>query len=644
MSSLRARDAHSRRAERGAVMVEFLIAYLPVLTAFLMFWQLGEVLVAQMIVERASSAAGRAAIVVLPDDPAFYEAQDKGRYDGARKREIRLAAGMILAASPHLSENFTVDVADIPAGDDTVGELEVKVEAEFRCKRLTWVCGADGLTVLGSSSRHTYHGAAYQYEPTDLTNLGQGSSSPSADPGCSDTNTSGSGGSGNGNQGSGGTPGKGDGFGSGGKGSGGKGSSGNGGASPDDSGSCPPGQTANKDGTCSTSKGSNLCNDGEYMTQLGKCASCSGAPNPKPADCSQQNQNCTEQRSAGTGGNKLSGDFVVAGDQVNIPEFGPGTGAMNLPICTSGCTAASGAGVDDAADRIIDEVRKRQFRDQCKATGNPADPWGQREAMRVRQWSLWLENTTSDPSSTQFHQYWGDCEQECQQLGPNTQIPAGYVGLPANVILDCRNGRSLQVTEAQACVLNKATAEYNRRVANGSQPSGTPPATWVTFHDSISQFCTIANSTPANDANAESAANAALNAYNALPDLAQKKINQSLNNTGNGDHTEPKLIALLKKWSQKSNQALSGGTLDLTGDWSPCEGCDKDLKKFAQKEKVTVRYCWTKGIYTSGPARGSEFVQGAGGLISGNVAHKGCITYAAGSGATSMTGGKLCPK
>ena len=219
----------SRRDPRsetgGAVMVEFLIAYLPVLVAFLMFWQLGELLVAQMVVERASSAAGRAAIVVLPDDPAFYEGQDRGVFDGARKREIRLAAGMVLAASPHLSENFTVDVSNIPAGDDAVAELAVNVQAEFRCTRLTWVCGADGLTVLQSASAHTYHGAAYDYEPTDLSSIGQINSSVS-DPGCSDTgspdSTRGKGGRGNGggSNGGGGVPGKGDRFGKGGKGSG----------------------------------------------------------------------------------------------------------------------------------------------------------------------------------------------------------------------------------------------------------------------------------------------------------------------------------------------------------------------------------------------------------------------------------------
>ncbi len=261
-----------RASESGAVMVEFLIAYLPVLVAFLMFWQLGELLVAQLVVERASSAAGRAAIVVLPDDPAFYAGQAQAAYDGQRKREVRLAAGMMLAASPHLSENFNVDVQNIPAqGDDSVQELAVEVDAEFRCNRLRWVCGADGVTVLKASSQHTYHGANYEYEPTDLSNLGSANTDTS-DPGCSDTDTPGAGGKGNGSggHGSGGVPGKGGASGKGG--SGGKGGNG-----PDSSGSCPAGETLNKDGSCSKDRGSpdggpdGSCKNGYYECSTGCC-------------------------------------------------------------------------------------------------------------------------------------------------------------------------------------------------------------------------------------------------------------------------------------------------------------------------------------------------------------------------------------
>src|SRR4051812_40634572 len=207
-------NGDSRSEAGGAVMVEFLIAYLPVLISFLAFWQLGELLVAQMVVERASSAAGRAAVVVLGDDPAFYAGQTQNEYEGERKREIRLAAGMMLSASPHLSENFTLAIDDVPQSNETAAEITVKLDAEFRCKRLTFVCGVDGLTVLSANSQHTYHGANYTYEPSDLGTTGQSLSS--SEPGCTDGET----GDGKGGKGSGGK-------GSGGKGSGGNSSGGN---------------------------------------------------------------------------------------------------------------------------------------------------------------------------------------------------------------------------------------------------------------------------------------------------------------------------------------------------------------------------------------------------------------------------------
>ncbi len=273
---LRARNTLAS-AQSGAVMVEFLIAYLPILVAFLMFWQLGELLVAQLVVERASSAAGRAAVVVVPDDPAFYQGLVPGAYDGQRKREIRLAAGMMLAASPHLSENFTVDVQNVPApGEDTSQELTVEIDAEFRCNRLKWVCGADGVTVLKASSQHTYQGASYGYEPTDLSNTGNvDSETGSNEPGCSDTETPSAGGGSN---------------------HGGGGGAG----SHEESGACPPGQVENKDGTCSSSRGSNKrCKDGstpnpDGLCSDGLCASTGKRPaDPHGADpCGQDSLAC----------------------------------------------------------------------------------------------------------------------------------------------------------------------------------------------------------------------------------------------------------------------------------------------------------------------------------------------------------------
>src|SRR5262245_50249321 len=124
MESCMSRRKHTLTDARGAVFVEKLIVYLPLLATFFGAWELAELSSASIVVQRASAAAGRAAVVVLPDDPAFYDGEDVDSYDGMRKADIELAAGMILSAIPRLSEDFTVDVSDPPGGGQ-IGSLEV---------------------------------------------------------------------------------------------------------------------------------------------------------------------------------------------------------------------------------------------------------------------------------------------------------------------------------------------------------------------------------------------------------------------------------------------------------------------------------------------------------------------------------------
>ena len=52
-------DRRLGRATRGAVFVEKLIAYVPLMSLFFLTFQLAEVLVAKLVVQRAASAAAR---------------------------------------------------------------------------------------------------------------------------------------------------------------------------------------------------------------------------------------------------------------------------------------------------------------------------------------------------------------------------------------------------------------------------------------------------------------------------------------------------------------------------------------------------------------------------------------------------------
>jgi hypothetical protein len=148
------------RDARGAVFVEQLIAFLPLMFFFLAAWQLMELCASDLILKRAASAAARAAVVVLPDDPMFYGGAPVNSYSGARKRDIEMATAMVLATSPHFSSDFNVEIA----GTSGNQPLTATVTARFHCFAgwVSLVCGGAART-LRASARHVYQGASFDY-------------------------------------------------------------------------------------------------------------------------------------------------------------------------------------------------------------------------------------------------------------------------------------------------------------------------------------------------------------------------------------------------------------------------------------------------------------------------------------------------
>lgn len=149
------------RADEGAVFVEMLIAYLPVLFFFMATWQLAELCAAHLVVERSASAAARAASVVLPDDPFYYDGTAVDAYEGSRKSDIELAAKMVLAAAPQISADPVIQVT----GASGIGPLKATVVANFHCFAgwVSLVCGAGGVRSISAEADYAYQSAKYQY-------------------------------------------------------------------------------------------------------------------------------------------------------------------------------------------------------------------------------------------------------------------------------------------------------------------------------------------------------------------------------------------------------------------------------------------------------------------------------------------------
>jgi hypothetical protein len=160
---------------RGAVYVEYLIAFVPVVAFFVATWQFIELATADLVLRRAASAAARAAVVILPDDPQFYggdaaKEEKNGRFSGKKADDISLAANLILGTMnvPPFPSQFTpatVTFKGLAEKMERGAPLTAKVEADFNCG-MGWAS-----IVCGGSSRHltaqatyAYQGAEYEYE------------------------------------------------------------------------------------------------------------------------------------------------------------------------------------------------------------------------------------------------------------------------------------------------------------------------------------------------------------------------------------------------------------------------------------------------------------------------------------------------
>ncbi len=187
------------RDEKGAVYVEFLIAFLPVLVFFLCLLQLALLFTTKLYVEHASVVAARSAAVMFGDDPQFHENSEQNKLTDQRMEAVRRAAVLTLAplildgtisririVYPNPNEPDGKDMLSgkniAPMSDSSVQLVRVRVEAATRCKiafadriacggLFTQIANWDsnllggGLHILvRGESFYPYQGASYKYE------------------------------------------------------------------------------------------------------------------------------------------------------------------------------------------------------------------------------------------------------------------------------------------------------------------------------------------------------------------------------------------------------------------------------------------------------------------------------------------------
>lgn len=157
---------------RGAVYVEFLAAFLPMFIMFECLVQIAGLYAAKLVVLHSAETAARAAVIVLNDDPKYYDGLAVGHCSGERRDAIVNAAGIPLRAITSI-ESVHLTFPSTPTGHDdrqffSPHEMvNVRVSATYRCQvpfasRL--VCNAlTKLRTLTGEASLPNNGANYDY-------------------------------------------------------------------------------------------------------------------------------------------------------------------------------------------------------------------------------------------------------------------------------------------------------------------------------------------------------------------------------------------------------------------------------------------------------------------------------------------------
>jgi hypothetical protein len=148
--------------ERGAVMVEHLITFVPVMYFFLSTLQLLDLLAADIVIKTAAQVAARSAAVILTAHPDDFGGVGVNQFSGARASAVTRAASRVLAANSHFDRgSVRVEISNA-AGN---GPVKALVRANYQCRApfVNIVCGGSQRELRGAGT-NAYFSAPYPYE------------------------------------------------------------------------------------------------------------------------------------------------------------------------------------------------------------------------------------------------------------------------------------------------------------------------------------------------------------------------------------------------------------------------------------------------------------------------------------------------
>ncbi len=146
------------RNTKGAVLAEFVIAFVPLLTTFFNFVQLSKVATARLVVKHGTIAGARAAAVISNANNNTPDAKNDGKSDITNA--VKMAMGPWVARGA--ISGVDVQVNDQSSREDPYGWVTVTVRATYRCTvPMGQLACLGGTKQLEESYRMPHQGAIY---------------------------------------------------------------------------------------------------------------------------------------------------------------------------------------------------------------------------------------------------------------------------------------------------------------------------------------------------------------------------------------------------------------------------------------------------------------------------------------------------
>jgi Flp pilus assembly protein TadG len=148
--------------KRGAVLVEFAIAFMPLMITFSSFVQLQQMATARIVVKHATIVGGRAAAVFANE----HHNTPEGEKSADGKEDVKNGVMAALGPWRGTMSNVDVKVEDKSDCEDPYNMVSVTVTADYKCSvpfANLFMCGAGKThSFKPMTSRFPHQGARYQ--------------------------------------------------------------------------------------------------------------------------------------------------------------------------------------------------------------------------------------------------------------------------------------------------------------------------------------------------------------------------------------------------------------------------------------------------------------------------------------------------